>query len=463
MVDQVKQMLDLGDFADMDQMTADNLNALMTENDQTHHDIIKTVINHADEDGSDEWVESKKMMAEQWRKKVVKEENNRLAKKEAKKVIEIGAIGTIQRPPNVYKRSKSKLGKNKKDKAIYKCTAVFPLPSKDPILRHKKMHEVAHQYKVHRQQATEFHTVSDMQFRDTSIHRRSSQNESNRAISECGPDAARPTNTEGMGSESTAITTTELLTAAKVFHWKEYSTNPEDGERPHNKDEDQLQCMGPFTCYKVKGCVSKELGAHVLLKFTNRSGYTLGECVVCLTPLLLASTLTSSTNNRSSPPSPSSSSSPSSSPSPTPRSSTGVGSTTTSLDPYCIYSVYLENVHLSSGSQKRGLLSGKFSLRYLPSPLSRERPVLPPSSISRPLSRVASKSSLPLADQEDRDSNQSKHSRGSNAQSSEDVVVVGGQTVNAIRRQTLEANKGIERGKGQDAFEITSDDDKEFV
>ena len=68
-----------------------------------------------------------------------------------------------------------------------------------------------------------------------------------------------------------------------------------------------------------------------------------------------------------------------------------------------------------------------------------------------------------MADQEDRDSNQSKHSRGSNAQSSEDVVVVGSQTVNAIRRQTLEANKGIERGKGQDAFEITSDDDKEFV
>ena len=38
--------------------------------------------------------------------------------------------------------------------------------------------------------------------------------------------------------------------------------------------------------YKVKGCASPELGAHVLLKFTNKSGYDLGTCVVCLSHLI---------------------------------------------------------------------------------------------------------------------------------------------------------------------------------
>lgn len=42
--------------------------------------------------------------------------------------------------------------------------------------------------------------------------------------------------------------------------------------------------------YKVTGCASPELGAHVLLKFLNRSGYELGSTVVSLSHLLHTST-----------------------------------------------------------------------------------------------------------------------------------------------------------------------------
>lgn len=41
---------------------------------------------------------------------------------------------------------------------------------------------------------------------------------------------------------------------------------------------------------QVTGCASPELGAHVLLKFLNRSGYELGSAVVSLTHLLHTST-----------------------------------------------------------------------------------------------------------------------------------------------------------------------------
>lgn len=40
----------------------------------------------------------------------------------------------------------------------------------------------------------------------------------------------------------------------------------------------------------MTGCASPELGAHVLLKLMNRSGYELGSAVVSLTHLLHTST-----------------------------------------------------------------------------------------------------------------------------------------------------------------------------
>lgn len=38
--------------------------------------------------------------------------------------------------------------------------------------------------------------------------------------------------------------------------------------------------------YQVKGCISAELGAHALLKFTNKNGYEFGSSVVCLSHLI---------------------------------------------------------------------------------------------------------------------------------------------------------------------------------
>lgn len=36
----------------------------------------------------------------------------------------------------------------------------------------------------------------------------------------------------------------------------------------------------------MTGCASPELGAHVLIKFTNKSGYDLGSTVVSLSHLI---------------------------------------------------------------------------------------------------------------------------------------------------------------------------------
>jgi hypothetical protein len=48
--------------------------------------------------------------------------------------------------------------------------------------------------------------------------------------------------------------------------------------------------MSPLTLWydimQINGCASPELGAHVLLKFSNKSGYDLGCCVVSLSGLL---------------------------------------------------------------------------------------------------------------------------------------------------------------------------------
>ena len=48
------------------------------------------------------------------------------------------------------KFTQSKKEASKEYKKIHRCIAVFPLPSKDPILNHKKMHEVAQSYKASR-------------------------------------------------------------------------------------------------------------------------------------------------------------------------------------------------------------------------------------------------------------------------------------------------------------------------
>jgi hypothetical protein len=171
-----------------------------------------------------------------------------------------------------------------------------------------------------------------------------------------------------------------------------------------------------------------------MLRFANSSGYCLGSCVISLTALLLAGggdggdgdgtpgAATSSGATGSSPPlsTPSSSAGSSSSggsggsvsgsgggggdfsggggdsssgisksssskiptrpsankdahSSPSSSSPSSSSSSSTSLpNPLRVYSMVLERVPLSSGSQKRGFLSGKFSLRFLPSALTKK-------------------------------------------------------------------------------------------
>jgi hypothetical protein len=38
--------------------------------------------------------------------------------------------------------------------------------------------------------------------------------------------------------------------------------------------------------FKLKGCASYELGAHALIKFSNRLGYEFGSSVICLSHLI---------------------------------------------------------------------------------------------------------------------------------------------------------------------------------
>ena len=96
-----------------------------------------------------------------------------------------------------------------------------------------------------------------------------------------------------------------------------------------------MQDMGRFeldaeeVC-KVYGLVSRELGAHVMIKFLNRNGYNLGSSIICLSSLLLS----------------------------------------TERDTSLEYSVEVLHEPISCGSQKRGFVSGKFTLRYVPSELN---------------------------------------------------------------------------------------------
>jgi hypothetical protein len=133
----------------------------------------------------------------------------------------------------------------------------------------------------------------------------------------------------------------------------------------------------------VTGCASPELGAHVLLKFLNRSGFELGSTVVTLSHLLHTSTEevhatqfnsvslfififsarsacddVCSEHIRS------------------PKTATVTigASFHTVMYPDCAHfmSSRVTQVAISSGGQQRGTISGKFSLKYLPSLVSGE-------------------------------------------------------------------------------------------
>jgi hypothetical protein len=133
--------------------------------------------------------------------------------------------------------------------------------------------------------------------------------------------------------------------------------------------------------YKVTGCASPELGAHVLVKLMNRSGYELGSAVVSLTHLLHKNTdevhATQFNNVRF------------------------VETAVFFLLALCLTCFFMPfspltyrcvnyfvlllatlQITITSGGQQRGCISGKFSLRFLPSLIASAAADVPTSPLA---------------------------------------------------------------------------------
>jgi hypothetical protein len=117
-----------------------------------------------------------------------------------------------------------------------------------------------------------------------------------------------------------------LLKASSVFSWHAADANRPASVTNSNSNKKEAKYVSADK-YQVRGCVSSELGAHALVKVTTRTGTELGSSVVCVTHLL-------------------------------------------HRDPTLIRSSFMSKIPLSSGGQNRGFISGKFSLKYVPSTLS---------------------------------------------------------------------------------------------
>lgn len=74
----------------------------------------------------------------------------------------------------------------------------------------------------------------------------------------------------------------ELLKPMAVFPWYQTSRASVTSNALVGNETRSVS----YHPYQVKGCASLELGAHALLKFTNKSGYDFGSSVVCLSHLI---------------------------------------------------------------------------------------------------------------------------------------------------------------------------------
>eukprot|EP01035_Chromulina_nebulosa_P017241 gene17241-22768_t len=194
----------------------------------------------------------------------------------------------------------------KHDKTIDTITVVFPLPSKDPLIVHRKINDLAEAMQIDSSDLlTSFKSAADRYMTPThnktlslSIFPSLSKQESN--------------NNSVVKDKDCIIYKDAFLKPASVFTWHERNTRYNDTTNNTNLNEYIGQSTNDM---KVSGVISPELGAHVLLKFTNKSGYDLGEAVISLSHLITS-------------------------------------------EPSMI--------NISSGGQRRGEANATFALRYLP-------------------------------------------------------------------------------------------------
>jgi hypothetical protein len=106
-------------------------------------------------------------------------------------------------------------------------------------------------------------------------------------------------------TDDATVTKEELLKAMTQFQWYPkptitYANDKTSFPRNQTKFEsehrfkvsfificlDQSVLTAIFFFFQLKGCASAELGAHALVKFSNRLGYEFGSSVVCLSHLI---------------------------------------------------------------------------------------------------------------------------------------------------------------------------------
>ena len=164
---------------------------------------------------------------------------------------------------------------------------MFPLPSKDPFLSHKKLYDVEQIYNFEDEQSI----VIDNYKGSDSADKQQAEYKLTRE------DLLRPISIFSWSTENTlsAENGKALQQRSSLFEGNNASETASGADKHtgqpfkvHNTyiPPHSLLFISHLYYTQVVGCASRELGAHVLLKFSNKSGYPLGSCVVCLTGLM---------------------------------------------------------------------------------------------------------------------------------------------------------------------------------
>lgn len=256
------------------------------------------IIEERPSEGIPQVLEQDERIAEKgaWRKKVEQEEMIR------KMVAKADRAYIVKKRLTKLKQKLHFRSKKKDDNRIANVTIVFPIPSKDPLITHRKISDIATAMQVDSSQLLS-------NFKDIAGSCMTADNVIPTSTSTGDSPAGEPPKISILSKDA-------FLKSSSVFEWKEVLN---DIEKPLQQTVNM----------KLSGVISPELGAHALMKFTNKTGYVLGECVVCLSHLL-------------------------------------------NPNPTYINTSKFDQIQLSSGGQIRGFVNGTFAVRVLRDHKSRD-------------------------------------------------------------------------------------------
>jgi len=145
-------------------------------------------------------------------------------------------------------------------KVVSALDVVFPLPSKDPLLKQRKIFIMTQAFQ-------------------------GSSNDALFGLTEIAKDESKKyhlAQKDRAGEEHLHTSHESIMKPSSSFTW---SGSPRPSSSNTFMREEGTQDCADF---RVIGCLVPELGAHVMIKFVNAAGRNLGECVIALTHLISA-------------------------------------------------------------------------------------------------------------------------------------------------------------------------------